>query len=232
MLWLARRYLTERAEELWREYDEAGRRGTPRYTLASDIRTEIERLDPDHLPSLGTVAASLVDAAAKAGENPRTFAAKVHEWLSQPQLTTDPLPYRRVLTPAESRDWRAEVQRRWGVSRDGCWHPMLTPDVPADVLVLDESMWDGEGAAEVRRLLRDMGRTRVIELREYGADYLLDLDDFTPAYTGAEGVWTDAHHDWLVYASHEWSVAFGGVLADRLRCRPGAAICQWRFWTP
>jgi hypothetical protein len=39
---------------------------------------------------------------------------------------------------------------------------------------------------------------------------------FSPQYTGAEGLWADARHDWVAYASHESTVAFGGALADAL----------------
>jgi hypothetical protein len=68
----------------------------------------------------------------------------------------------------------------------------------------------------------------VVELREYGAHYLLDVDLFAPRYTGAEGVWTDETLDWLAYASHEGTVAFGGTLALALpRIWP---LDEWR-WT-
>ncbi|SNY66653.1 hypothetical protein [Paractinoplanes atraurantiacus] len=141
-------------------------------------------------------------------------------------------PTTRVLTPEESDAWRTEVQRRWGVDGAGVWHPMLGAEVPPDVLVLNESMWDGQGAAEVRRILRSLGRTHVVELRETGdVDCLLEVDDeFAPAYTGAEGIWTDEHHDWIAYASHEWTVAFGGTLATHLRAWPGVVGREWRSW--
>ncbi|MEU8819594.1 hypothetical protein [Actinoplanes sp. NPDC048796] len=194
---------------------------------AGKLLVEIERLDPDDLPPADTLAATLLAFPDE------LFVAEVRHWLAQPDLTAAPLPYRRVLTAEESEAWRTEVRRRWGVSDAGVWHPMLGAGVPPDVLVLDESMWDGEGAAEVRRVLRELGRTRVIELREAGdVDCLVEVDDdFAPVYTGAEGVWTDQYHDWIAYASHEWTVAFGGTLAARLREWPGAAGRKWRMWS-
>lgn len=101
--------------------------------------------------------------------------------------------------------------------QNGCWHPLLSSSVPHDVLVLTgESMWEGNDVDQFRRVLRELGRRRVVELREYGADYLLDVEIVAPRYTGPEGLWIDEHHDWIAYASHEGTVAFGGVLSAGL----------------
>jgi hypothetical protein len=61
-----------------------------------------------------------------------------------------------------------------------------------------------------------MGGLRVAELREYGAEYLLDVELFAPTYNGAEGVWSDDSLSWIAFASHEGTVAFGGLLASVL----------------
>src|SRR5437899_2281768 len=42
----------------------------------------------------------------------RLFAANVQRWRAQPNLRTDPVPYRRVLTLEESSAWRTSLQRR------------------------------------------------------------------------------------------------------------------------
>jgi hypothetical protein len=77
--------------------------------------------------------------------------------------------------------------------RELAWHPMLPDPIPHDVLVLAErAMWDRHALPMVRRALRDIGGRRVVELREHGADHLLDIDLVAPRYTGAEGVWSDA----------------------------------------
>lgn len=76
-----------------------------------------------------------------------------------------------------------------------------------------------------------MGLRRVVEIREHGEPgSLLDLDAFQPTYTGAEGIWTDETLDWIAYASHESSVAFGGTLAERLRTS-WTDLAEWD-WVP
>jgi hypothetical protein len=40
---------------------------------------------------------------------------------------------------------------------------------------------------------------------------------FTPRYNGAEGYWTSADLDWIIYASHEASVTLGGWLVGRVK---------------
>lgn len=193
------------------------------------ILEEVERLDPDHLPAVDELAAALAHAAETARSpftdppRGRVEAAAIADerglfgsWLSSPDLTAPPVGYRRVLRAEESDDWRGRLASSWGVQALS-WHPMLADPVPDTVLVLDErSMWDGPGVDAVRQVLRDAGRRRVVELREHGPDHLLDVDLLAPRYTGAEGVWTDETLDWLASASHEGTVAFGGLLADRL----------------
>lgn len=247
---MARRYLTDRNQELHGQYaalpDEGRKRWGytveakrifPRYNLVAAMLVEVERLDPDDLPE--PLATALVAAAetahvatfgrteAKAaGEERELFLSAVRLWENQ-ELAVEPLGYRRVLTAEESAAWRVRVEDRWGLG-ETYWHPLLDEDVPDDVLVLRaESMWDGPGVRLVREALAGLGRRRVIELREPGdPDVEVDVELFEPTYTFAEGVWVDETLDWIAYASHESTVAFGGVLADLLR----AGLAEYADW--
>jgi len=241
----ARRHLIERYDELCRMYAKLpqrrgsdgyslrARRTFPRYKLVQAILVEVERLDPDHLPDLQSLATAL-DRAADTAQSLSTehsggavelevmaneralFEAAVRTWLSVPDLDVEPLGYRRVLDPAESSTWRTRLAERWGV-RATSWHPMLAEPVSPDVLVLtDAAMNSRQGITRVRDALRKLGCGRVVELREHGADYLLDLDLFVPTYNSAEGVWTDDSLDWIAFASHEGTLAFGGLMASTL----------------
>lgn len=89
-------------------------------------------------------------------------------------------------------------------------------------------MWDEQGLAQVRAAVRDMSGGRVTELREYGADYLVDVEMFEPQYTGAEGVWSDDTLTWIAFASHEGTVAFGGQLATALEAK-WTDLGRWRW---
>jgi hypothetical protein len=204
---------------------------------------QVERLDPDRLPNFADLSAGLLHAANDA-QSPFTpqseaeaevirderqlFAAAIRGWTLESDIGVEPLGYRRVLTAEESSGWRRRLRERWGL-QDLSWYPMLAAPVPDEVLVMQEAyMWDEQGAARVRQVLQDAGGRRVAELREYGVDYLVDLDLFAPRYTGAEGVWSDNSLAWVAYASHEGTVAFGGLLATALAARwPDVRRWQW-----
>jgi len=198
----------------------------PRYNVVDAVRVEIERLDPEHLPGEPELVAVL-QAAADATEYP--FMRPQHGRIEKAAMDDErrrirrfvadaqaaavrqaPLPYRRVLSKTEADGVVQLLEARWGIVNKR-WHPMITSDVPEGVLVSSgDRFWDDTVQAEVRRVLLDQGRRRIFELKEYGPEYLVDLDLFAPTYTGAEGIWTDQSADWIVYASHEDTTAFGG----------------------
>jgi hypothetical protein len=228
-------------------YTHEARRIFPRYRLVEAMLEQVERLDPDRLPDFADLAAALLRSAEDA-QSPFTqaageaeaevirderqrFASTVRSWTSVSDIDVEPVAYRRVLTAEESSDWRRRLQERWGLL-DLCWYPMLAAPMPPDVLVLQEAyMWDEQGAARVRQVLQDAGSRRVTELREYGPNYLLDLELFAPKYTGAEGVWSDNSLAWVAYASYEGTVAFGGLLATALTTRwPDLSRWHWAGW--
>lgn len=256
----ARRYLIERYDELCRAYAKLPqRRGSdgyslrarrifPRYKLVQAILVEVERLDPDNPPDLPGLAAALDRATGRAqssstehldgaveleavAQESALFDSAVRTWLSVPDLDVEPLGYRRVLDADESSTWRTRLAKRWGV-QGSSWHPMLAEPVPPDVLVLtDAAMQSRQGIARIRDALRKLGVERVVELREYGADYLLDLDLFVPTYNFAEGVWTDDSLDWIAFASHEGTLAFGGLMAGTLPTLwKNLDDWRWRGW--
>jgi hypothetical protein len=217
----------------------------PRYNVVAAILVQVERLDPDRLPELFDLAGSLTEAAETAQspftqpvsnevaaevmvEERQLFRSRVQGWVTGGDVRVEPLAYRRVLTAAESIQRQEQLQQRWSlVGR--LWYPLLDDPTPPEVLVLAEaSMWDEQGIAHVRSALRDAGGARVTELREYGVDYLLDVELFAPRYTGAEGVWSDDTITWIAYASHEGTVAFGGQLAAAITAT-WVELDQWRW---
>jgi hypothetical protein len=254
----ARRHLMRRYDELTDAYAELPHQGRamdgyhytvearrifPRYRIVEAMLEQVERFDPDRLPDSADLAAALLRSTDDAQspfkpqgqveadairEERQLFAAAVRDWASKADLDVEPLDYRRVLTAEESSGWCRHLQQRWALENLS-WYPLVTAPVPAHVLVLREAyMWEDQGTARVRDVLRDAGSQRVIELREYGPDYLLDLELFAPRYTGAEGVWSDNSLAWIAYASHEGTVAFGGLLASELTAR-WPDIRQWRW---
>jgi hypothetical protein len=221
---MARRYLMSRIEKLPSRHG-----GT---SAALTIQKAVDRLDRDDLPPPRTLAAALATAASApldrwpshSGERDaisaerERFRESVRSWVDR-DLVVEPLPYRRVFGEDEAASWARRIEERWG-SRRPLWDPQIDGDVPEGLLVLQTpAMWDdGPGVEPMRRALRERSPHRVIEIREPGtAGSLIDADLVEPFYTGVEAVWTDETLDWVVYASHHWTVEVSGTLVPRLK---------------
>jgi hypothetical protein len=82
----------------------------------------------------------------------------------------------------------------------------------------------------LRQIFIDREIQYVFEVREGGIlGYEMDLEVFEPYYSGLEGFWTDGKSDWVIYASHESSIAIGGWLLSEVK----DAWPNWqdRIWT-
>ncbi|MDP9352721.1 MAG: Imm31 family immunity protein [Chloroflexota bacterium] len=200
----------------------------PRYNVLDAILVEIERIAPDSVSTTDEMRELLV-SAGRTAESPFTrapeneienrvmaeerelFGAYI-EGLSQDELrAVEPLPYRRVLSSGETERLWSELEHRWGVDRDGYWHPLLCEELPADVIAFDANRFhEGVPPPVLQNILAAQGIRRLWELHEYGPEYEIYLELFEPIYTGSEGYWTAGDMGWLVYASHEGSVTVAG----------------------
>lgn len=118
-----------------------------------------------------------------------------------------PLPFRRVLKTTEHERFHDCFVRTWGRWYGGY---VEGDHVPSYVTLHDAAMDAPNAYESLRRLIIDHGVTRLLELREWGEGYELDVTTASFAYNTAEGVWTAGAMDWMVYASHESSITFGG----------------------
>jgi hypothetical protein len=200
----------------------------PRYNVLGAILHEVERFVPEEFSSVeelreilaatGETARSEftngtnpVEAAAMQEERQR-FAAFVRT--VQPHAS-DLLPYRRVLGTAEAHELWRQFVAQWGT---WCGGDVERDDLPPFV-TLHVAAMDHPGAyGQLRQALAGRGISRVIELREGGGGYEIDPALASFAYDGPEGFWTADVMDWMVYASHESSITFGGEwLIERMR---------------
>ena len=136
--------------------------------------------------------------------------------------------------PDDERDalW-ARASAVWDI-RDTHWHP-LAETSREDVAAFRASAFHAAvGAAGLRAALAAHGVRRVVETREFAELPTRELDlaqaDFE--YDFAEGYWCDARLDWLVYASHEDTLAVGGAwLSDAVKQQwPGWEAHYWESW--
>jgi hypothetical protein len=205
----------------------------PRYQVLAAILSDIEHYVPDDFESIEQLR-EIIATAAESAQNMFTtrkknrielaaeseerrlfahFASSANpEYLSGIPL----LPYRRVLGDAEHKKWHQAFAQRWGLWYGGCVQPR--EDLPPHVTLHIEAMNTPEAYDRLRAVISQHGYSRLLELRESGDGFELDLPDVRFRYTGAEGFWMTPDLSWMVYASHESSITFGGAwLVDAMR---------------
>ncbi|ABW26701.1 hypothetical protein [Acaryochloris marina] len=169
--------------------------------------------------SQATIGVNVDDAITNERE---AFCTYIQE-LSESQLhAVQPLPYQRVLSPAEPRTLWQGLRNRWKIISP-YWHP-LHPRNLSDITAFNTDAFEAfcESFSLIDRL-SNRGITRIWELRDYGIEYEQDISLFDPAYNGNEGYWTSNRLDWIVYASHEDSTTVGGWLLEEIKE-------QWLDW--
>ena len=219
-------------------YTPEARRTFPRYNVLAAILEAVERIPIETLGSAELtrerlIAASSAESAftrppqgnlelAVIQQEREAFARFVRDLPSTSLSTVLPLPYRRVLNATESEQIWGDLRRRWQVG-DGYWYPLDDSPISGVVAWKAQAFRAALPVAELQAILTERGIHRFWELREYGAQYECDVAWFDPFYNGAEGYWSSAGLDWIVYASHEDTLTVGGWLVGDLTKR-------WSGW--
>ena len=138
------------------------------------------------------------------------------ETVSEAELEATTLyPHRRVLKAEEARTLHESLFVAWKAR--GYYYPLKERE--RDDLEAFQSEWFAREVdlEELRKRFVLHGIKHIIELKEYGPEYETDISLWEPHYDGAEGFWTSQEFEWLVYASHESSVTFGGWALSELK---------------
>ena len=211
----------------------------PRYRLDEAIGIEVERITGDEFRSLEEARKLLLEAGRRAlsslfqefQQSPEARVALTDEWkafdsyissLDPIQLAQiKPLPYRRVLTKSESEQLRQKLNTIWGAK--GYWYPLSKCDPQLNVIAFHQELWEQRNGTS---LLLQAIQQRAIEqcflLLEGPVDYEIARSLVEAMYRGDESFVT-SDFEWLVYSSHESSIAVAGWLADFFRK-------EWRDW--
>jgi hypothetical protein len=218
----------------------------PRYHVLAAIRSDVEHFTPADFGSVAELMAMLEAAAETAqssftdldhpvavramADERRKFLDFVRSADAAALAGVPRLPFRRVLGAAEHAALHEAFARRWGKWYGGC-----VKDAPpgTDAVTLHVEAMETPGAYdELRRALAEHGVGRLLELREFDDGYELDVEAAGFTYNGAEGFWTAGDMEWMVYASHESSITFGGTwLVARMRqSLPGFDRYLYRGW--
>ncbi len=206
-----------------------------RSNVLGAIRVELERIDPASLENLEDTSAFLILAGMAAedvstrppqGEIERRAMDEEREAFCRYVAGLQPsdldaiaaLPYRRILTAAESASIWSSLWDRWQISKKyGYWYPLADCALP-DVVAFDSGAFAAAAPDEwLQELLRARGIERIWELREGGPDYEVEVSLFEPFYTGQEGYWSSGDLAWVIYASHESSVTVAGWLLEEVK---------------
>jgi len=199
----------------------------PRYLILQDILRSVEALTPESAGSLDLLVEAMATAAQKAdgyltarpqnavartaidGERQK-FIVYIRSLAEEQIRTAAPLGLHRTLTKEEADRIWTELRTKWGAD-GGYWYPLRSTELPRGMLAFHTDYFDGSRTLLLRELITRRGINRIWELREHGDDqYELEAALFQPQYNGAEGYWTSAGSDWLVYASHESSITLAG----------------------
>ena len=221
-------------------YTPAAYRLFPRYILDDALQMWVEKISIEKLASLEECRVAILDAGHQAhnllvrefDKHSDALIALNEEWnafdkyisaLGTPQLELiEPLPYRRVLTEPESKQLRQTLAARWGAN--GYWYPLSQLDSGVNVIAFHEELWGHRRGTEILlRALEERGIDKCFALLEGPSDYELDRALVDPTYRGHE-VFITSDFEWLVYSSHESSIAVAGWLADVFRS-------LWPDWT-
>ncbi len=204
-----------------------------RYRILEAIRTDLERLTGSDVGTLvearelfalaGLTAESPLltcnqpEAHAVESEERKAFARFVRELPEFSLGEVEPLSYVRVLQSDEAERIWDLVELKWGLKRRQYGYPLADAG-RLDIQAFQET--DFLAAISPTRLgslFAERGVTRLWELREYGPEFEIDSSTFTPEYNGAEGVWTSPSLDWIIYTSHESSIAVAGWLLPEVK---------------
>jgi hypothetical protein len=226
-------------DRVGKQYSKAAYGLFPKYRLDEAIGIEVERITEGEFRSLEQARQLLLEAGRRAlsslsqefQHSPEARVALTDEWkafdahinsLDPVHLAqVNPLPYRRVLTQSESAQLRQKLKTIWGAN--GYWYPLSKCDPQTNVIAFHQELWEQRDGTS---LLLQAIQQRVIErcflLLEGPVDYEIARSLVEPMYRGDESYVT-SDFEWLVYSSHESSIAVAGWLADFFRT-------QWRDW--
>ncbi len=129
----------------------------------------------------------------------------------------DPLPYRRVLSIAESDHIWSSLGSTWSIPARSYWYPLCETSVANIEAFKAKDFHESVPAQALSRKLAHLKVECVWELREYGPEYVEDVELFDPFYNGAEGVWTAPGYAWVIYASHESTITVAGTLLSEIK---------------
>ncbi|TCJ18742.1 hypothetical protein EPD60_03000 [Flaviaesturariibacter flavus] len=203
----------------------------PRYNVLAAILGEVERLTGRAGGNIETLRAQLRQMGAEAQslltggdhnsieeEAMREERERFIAWLDSVDDSSladvAALPYRRRLSEEEREALRGILYERWGYAGD-YWEPLEGLSPQPVCWVLQQYLSD-EDRAQLEMFIRTLAGARCYELTEDGID--AEIDNSLVDTRNEEMFYCDAAAEWIVYVSHEGTLAVGSdALISSLR---------------
>lgn len=101
----------------------------------------------------------------------------------------------------------------WGVDDSYYWYPLSTPP-RLDVIAFDSDYIEDvdQKIKDIQQWIRNQQTELIFELHEDRTLWRIDTASLDPCYDGRylERYWFDQQMNWIIYASHESTISFGG----------------------
>jgi hypothetical protein len=129
-------------------------------------------------------------------------------------LNIQPLPYERKLSVEESEMIRNKLLENWNFDGD-YWEPLNKKSPKPTIFLMDDNFIDTDKNEIEKTIKAHLMSDKLFVITEDRIDYeiettLLDIDLY-------ETIICDSTFEWVVYGSHESTIAFGGdFLIDKL----------------
>jgi hypothetical protein len=135
----------------------------------------------------------------------------------------------RPLAGSQSTALRERLRQRWAWD-GGYWHP-LSPQSDPFLLGLNASSLETMlPEDQLRVLLEDFAPGELVLLHEYLGDSTTTVRELTHLYGWSETFLAPFSFEWVVYWSHEDTIAFGGegLVGAIKRAVPDLDAALWR----
>ena len=118
-----------------------------------------------------------------------------------------PLPYRRRLKDSEREIIRQKLLNIWQFD-GGSWIPLVDINPSISTLFFNKDNLNEQDLKKIQDVITQKADLNLYEISEEQLDYEIESNDLQiDCY---ETVYCDKNLDWLIYGSHENTVAFGG----------------------
>ena len=199
--------------------------------LYHEIKIDLERAYPDDFATLDDLRQHMMEGVQSAHgplleqnkeiestrEQREQFCTYIRQFTYDAAHSVDPLPYQRYFSPRELERLWYRVRQKWTVESNATWYPINAnlPEQPANILTF-QSAWFRHNVPlqALQQLFYRKGIAYVWEFWMRGP--FVDPCNskatslMVPLPILGEGYWTSEKRNWIIYASHEDTIAFGG----------------------